>query len=104
MARDDETSPHFPTYVIVASLLTVVSWELEIVVILLKLSGKLDRHFAPVGHAALIGLSSGLTIFAIVKGHKEYARVGHLGGRIPLTRSQTVAVTGLIVVIGMMIG
>lgn len=80
-----------PTISLLAYLLTILAWQLEVAVLLVYVftSKKLD----PLGHTALLTISGSLTLFAWLRGKREFQRLRWTRGRIPLTRSQIVIIS-----------
>jgi hypothetical protein len=86
------------TFSLVAYLLTVLAWEVEVGVVLLHLfkKDKLD----PLGHAALVVLWFSLTAFCWFRGKREFGNLCWTRGRIPVTAFQGIVVTIMMVAFG----
>jgi len=91
-----------PTLSLFTYLITVLAWELELVVLLLHAfaNNKLD----PLGHSALLAVSGFLTLFAWLRGKQDFHRLRWTRGRIPITRSQGVIITLFMVAFGCVLG
>jgi hypothetical protein len=99
--KQDPPPLYLPTSVVLAYLLTVLAWEVEVGLVALTLFG--PRKVNPVGLAALLALTVSLTAFAYVKGRHHYARLRWTRGRIPLTRFQTFAVVVVMISFGVLL-
>lgn len=90
IARNAAPGP-VSTFSLVAYMLTVLAWELEIGVLVLHIfkRGKLD----PLGHAALLACLCSLTVFSSLRGRREFQRLRWTRGRIPISAAQGVVVT-----------
>jgi hypothetical protein len=86
------------TYSLVAYLLTVLAWELEVGILLLYWFNK--GNLDPLGHAALLALSCSLTLFSWIRGKREFQRLCWTRGRIPVTASQSIFVAVMVVTFG----
>jgi len=75
-----------PTLAIIAYLSVIYAWLMEGVVLLIELFG--TKKFDPFGHAALVAVAVSLSLFAAIRGKRDFARLRHTRGRIPLTLPQ----------------
>jgi hypothetical protein len=81
-----------------AYLLTVLTWELEIVIVLIYLFT--NRILDPIGVTALHFTAVALTAFSWFRGQRDFQRLRWTGGRIPITRFQGFLITVFMIAFG----
>jgi hypothetical protein len=99
MELERPSSSFVATSTLVAHLLTVLAWELELGNVLLHVlrHEKLDT----VGHAALLIVTGALTLFSwVVRGKEEVQRLRWARGRVPITFLQGIVITVMMVAFG----
>ncbi len=91
-----------PTGTLMAYLMTVLAWELEIVVLLVHAfaNEKLD----PLGHGVLLLVAGSLTLFAWFRGRKSFELLRWTRGRIRITPFQAVMITMFMIAFGGVLG
>jgi hypothetical protein len=103
MDDDRSQQPTFvSTFSLMALLLTIVAWELEVGVVLLKLFVR--KPLDPLAHTTLLAIAGILTCFSIYRGQREFQALRSARGRIPLTHSQVLVVTGFFIAFGGVFG
>jgi hypothetical protein len=95
LMRDPNRPVPVPTSSLIAYLLTVLAWELEMAVLLLH--AFTNRKLDPLGHTALLCVSLSMTWFSCFKGKRDFQRLKWTRGRIPITRSQGFIITAFMI-------
>lgn len=94
--------PQVSTLSLFGYLLTILSWELELGLIALQIFSNKKPGFAAL--SLLLILSSGMTMFLIVRGKNDFARLRLTRGRIELSGIQATLVTIFMVLFGGTLG
>jgi hypothetical protein len=94
--------PQVSTLSLFGYLVTVLSWELELGLIALQFFSPKKPGFAPL--ALLLSISVAFTVFVILRGKRDFARLRWTKGRIELSGIQTILVTVFIILFGGTLG
>lgn len=90
--------PQVSTLSLFGYLVTVLSWEFELGFIALQLFSPKKPGFALL--ALLLAISIGFTVFVVMRGKRDFARLRWTKGRIELSGTQAILVTVFIVLFG----
>ena len=91
MKRNDY--PFVSTPMLFGYLITLYAWIAEMFVLLLHFFANQQLKVAPIAHVMLLAVSLALTVYAVMRGRRDFALLRASGGRIPVTRPQIVLVT-----------
>lgn len=94
--------PQVSTLSLFGYLVTIMSWEFELGLVALQIFSNKKPGFAAI--TLLLILSGGMTVFLIVRGKRDFARLRLTGGRIELSGIQVTLVTIFIVLFGGTLG
>lgn len=81
-----------PTITALSVILVPLAWQCEFLELLLTALGR--HKFDAAAQTALLAVSIGLTLFAHIRGKKEFRKIAQCGGTVVLTRFQTILVVG----------
>lgn len=100
MSNDRHTQPpvYVSTYTLVAVLVTILAWELELVELAFLVMGRPQLN--GLTHGAWTALCGVLSIAAMLGCKREFVRVRHCVRRIAVTPFQAVLVIGMMISIG----
>ena len=94
--------PQVSTLSLFGYLFTILSWELELGFLALQIFSNIKPGF--VALASLLIISGSMTVYLIVRGNRDFARLRLTRGRIELSGVQATLVTIFVVLFGGTLG